>query len=156
MSDDSCDELPLDSKPLSKIGKHIYFDEEHEDNAENTLIQQKIIERPVSSTIRMDGSDLISRCQNLIPLLSDTNANTTSKDQSDDKNNNEDEEFHLPDDNDDSSKSEKNAKESGEASSSADEEIVKKKRKKKKKKKKKKLKTDLTDIPVNNQDLSSQ
>ncbi|CAF1225105.1 unnamed protein product [Adineta ricciae] len=153
MTDDSPDELSSPSKPSVTVAKHIYFDEDHhETNDENTSTQQKIIERPVSSTVRMDGSDLISRCQNLIPLLSDTNAITTDKDQSNEK---DEEEFHLPVDDDDS-KSEKSAKESGEASSSTDEEVVKKKRKKKKKKKKKKLKPNDTDIPKNNPDLPSQ
>jgi len=152
MSDDSpsssTDEAII-PKVSSSVGKHIYFDEEQDDDENPTA--QKIIERPVSSTIRVDSSDLISRCKGFIPLLSDKNQNSTDK-------NKDDDELNLPDI-DDGSLSEKSAKESGEASSTTDEEIVKKKRKKKKKKKKKKVKTteDLNqDVNVNNQDLLSK
>jgi hypothetical protein len=155
MSDDSpassTDEAII-PKVSSSVGKHIYFDEEQDDDENPTA--QKIIERPVSSTIRVDSSDLISRCKGFIPLLSDKNQNSTDKNKDDD-----DDELNLPDI-DDGSLSEKSAKESGEASSTTDEEIVKKKRKKKKKKKKKKVKTteDLNqDVNVNNnQDLLSK
>ncbi|CAF1111439.1 unnamed protein product [Adineta steineri] len=150
----SSNEELVNEKPSSSTGKHIYFDEEHDDNED--LPTQKIIERPITSTIRVDGSDLITRCKDFIPLLSDTNENSIHKDKLNE--NNDDDELNLPDLNDDSS-SGKSEKESGEASSTTDEEIVKKKRKKKKKKKKKKVKTDENlnqDVNVNNQDVISQ
>jgi hypothetical protein len=155
MSEDSpssSTDEPIVPKVSSSVGKHIYFDEEQDDDENPTA--QKIIERPVSSTIRVDSSDLISRCKGFIPLLSDKNQNSTDKNKDDD-----DDELNLPDIDDDDELSEKSAKESGEASSTTDEEIVKKKRKKKKKKKKKKVKTneDLNqDVNVNNQDLLSK
>jgi hypothetical protein len=128
---------PRSPKICSTTVKHIYFDDEHDDDENPAL--QKLIERPAPSTIRVDGSDLISRCKDFLPLLSDTkdqsNENLSSKKDDDD------DEFNIPE-----ILSEKSSKESGEASSTAEEdkskEIIKKKRKKKKKKKKKKLKTD--------------
>jgi hypothetical protein len=139
---------PINPKISSGVVKHIYFDDEHDDNENSTT--QKIIERPTASTIRVDSSDLISRCKDFIPLLSDLN----QKDKLNENLSSEkDEELNLPD-----ILSEKSSKESGEASSTTDDEksneIIKKKRKKKKKKKKKKLKTtdnlNPTDVNVNN------
>ncbi len=139
---------PINPKISSGVVKHIYFDDEHDDNENSTT--QKIIERPTASTIRVDSSDLISRCKDFIPLLSDSN----QKDKLNENLSSEkDEELNLPD-----ILSEKSSKESGEASSTTDDEksneIIKKKRKKKKKKKKKKLKTtdnlNPTDVNVNN------
>jgi hypothetical protein len=153
MSDEPADELPHPT-PSSATGKHIYFDEEHDDD---DVPVQNIIERPVSSTIRVDSSDLISRCKDFIPLLSDAHTTATDKDRLNAMNDNE--EFNLPELEDENSNSEKSAKESGEASSSStEEEAVKKKRKKKKKKKKKKAKTNDTephDVPVHNPDVVS-
>jgi hypothetical protein len=137
---------PINPKISSGIIKHIYFDDEQDDNENSTT--QKIIERPTASTIRVDSSDLISRCKDFIPLLSDAN----QKDKLNENLSSEkDDEINIL--------SEKSSKESGEASSTTDNdddksnEIIKKKRKKKKKKKKKKPKTndDLNqDINVNN------
>jgi len=152
-SPSSSTDEPINPKISSGIVKHIYFDDEMDDNENSTT--QKIIEHPTASTIRVDSSDLISRCKDFIPLLSDTN-------QKDKFNENlsleKDDEINIPD-----ILSEKSSKESGEASSTTDNdhhddksnEIIKKKRKKKKKKKKKKPKTndddDLNqDINVNN------
>jgi hypothetical protein len=143
MSDNSPDE-PTNSKLSSAINKHIYFDEQINDIED--LTPQKIIERSTPSTVRVDSSDLISRCKDFIPLLSDTNQSLTEKIQLNESDllEKDDEEITIPDDD---SSSEKSAKESGEASSTTDDdekqiEVNKKKRKKKKKKKKKKLKTN--------------
>jgi len=140
----------INPKISSGIIKHIYFDDEHDDNENSTT--QKIIERPTASTIRVDSSDLISRCKDFIPLLSDANQKDKLNENLSSK---KDDEINIPD-----ILSEKSSKESGEASSTTDNdddnksnEIIKKKRKKKKKKKKKKPKTndDLNqDINVNN------
>jgi hypothetical protein len=148
MSDDSPspDELK-DPKPMPSTIKHIYFDEEHDDAEDLTTttptVSQKIIERPLPSTIRVDGSDLISRCKDFLPIFSDSNQNLSSE--KDKLNENIPDEINLPDI-EDNSLSEKSSKESGEASSTTDNdkqtEVIKKKRKKKKKKKKKKLKTN--------------
>ncbi|CAF3378583.1 unnamed protein product [Rotaria socialis] len=155
MSDEaasSSNDEPINSKTSSSIVKHIYFDEEQDDN--ENLKTQKIIERPAPSTIRIDSSDLISRCKDFIPLLSDTNQKLTNKDQF---NENialeQDDEIKSPNITDDSL-SEKSSKESGEASSTTDSEkqneVVKKKRKKKKKKKKKKVKlNDDSNLDIN-------
>jgi hypothetical protein len=153
-SPSSSTDEPINPKILSSgIVKHIYFDDEMDDNENSTT--QKIIERPTASTIRVDSSDLISRCKDFIPLLSDTNQKDKfNENLSSEK---DDDEINIPD-----ILSEKSSKESGEASSTTDNdhddksnEIIKKKRKKKKKKKKKKSKTndddDLNqDINVNN------
>ena len=102
---------------------------------------QKIIERPTPSTIRVDGSDLITRCKDFLPLLANPIEKLSEE---------EAKELDIPE-----ILSDKSSKESGEASSTTEddeekknEEIVKKKRKKKKKKKKKKVKTD-DNPPVN-------
>jgi hypothetical protein len=151
MSDDSPSSStaePLNPKTCPGVVKHIYFDEEPDDT-ENSTAQKIIIERPTASTIRVDSSDLISRCKDFIPLLSDTNQNPSTL------NENIPDEFNFPDIDNDLT-SEKSSKESGEASSTTDDEKqIKKKRKKKKKKKKKKLKTNdddnlNQDIHVNN------
>ncbi|CAF1219858.1 unnamed protein product [Rotaria sordida] len=131
----------INPKISSNTGKHIYFDEEHDDN--ENLTTQKIIERPTPSTIRFDSSDLITRCKDFLPLLSDTNQNSTNKNENISLE--KDDELNFPDI-DDNTLSEKSSKESGEAStttttdSEKQNEIIKKKRKKKKKKKKKKVK----------------
>ncbi|CAF0936341.1 unnamed protein product [Rotaria sordida] len=131
----------INQKISSNTGKHIYFDEEHDDN--ENLTTQKIIERPTPSTIRFDSSDLITRCKDFLPLLSDTNQNSTNKNENISLE--KDDELNFPDI-DDNTLSEKSSKESGEAStttttdSEKQNEIIKKKRKKKKKKKKKKVK----------------
>jgi hypothetical protein len=134
----SIDLEPRNPPVSSSIGKHIYFDdEEHDDQS-----TQKIIERETPSTIRVDSSDLITRCKDFLPLLGDVNQKEVSTEKDDD-------EINIP---------EINSKESGEVSSTSDDDdekskdIEKKKRKKKKKKKKKKLKTD-ENLIVNNQDL---
>jgi len=157
MSEDSplssADEV-INPKISSAIIKHIYFNEEQDDDDNENSTAQKIIEHPTPSTIRVDGSDLISRCKDFIPLLSDTNQNLNAKEQVNENLSSEkDDEINFPE-----ILSEKSSKESGEASSTNDDdekstEIIKKKRKKKKKKKKKKLKTndDLNqDVDVNN------
>ena len=114
----------------SSAGKHIYFpdeeEEEEEDQAKPTENTQ-IIERENPSTIRVDSSDLINRCKDILPLLS-SSSNVNER-----VNIEEEEDDDLP---------ERSSKESGEASSSTEDEkeMVKKKRKKKKKKKKKKAK----------------
>jgi len=51
------------------ISKHVYLDEER--NSKKTLSNQ-LNQR---STIRIDSSDLISRCRNFLPLLTDANQN---------------------------------------------------------------------------------
>ncbi|CAF3335630.1 unnamed protein product [Rotaria sp. Silwood2] len=145
MSDDSpssSTDEPINPKISSNVGKHIYFDEEHNDD--ENLTTEKIIERSTPSTIRVDSSDLISRCKDFIPLLSDTNQNSTNKDKLNENISLEkNDEFKFPDI-DDNSLSEKSSKESGEVSSTTDDEkqneIIKKKRQKKKKKKNKKVK----------------
>ena len=123
--------------PSSSTGKHIYFadDDDDDDNQAEKSSTEKIIEREPPSTIRVDSSDLISRCKDFLPILSSSNINEPSRRLNAD----EKDEFDLL--------LEKNSKESGEASSSSsssntDEELTKKKRKKKKKKKKKKTKID--------------
>ncbi|CAF1247771.1 unnamed protein product [Rotaria sp. Silwood1] len=146
MSDDdsplSSTNEPINQKFSSNIGKHIYFDDEQDDH--ENLTTEKIIERPTPSTIRVDSSDLISRCKDFIPLLSDTNQNLTNKNQLNEIISLEKDDELKISDIDNNSLSEKSSKESGEASSTTDDEkqndIIKKKRKKKKKKKKKKVK----------------
>ena len=147
MSDDdsvsSSNDEPINSKLSPIVGKHIYFDDEQHADNEN-ITTQKIIERPTPSTIRIDGSDLITRCKDFIPLLSDANQNSTAQTQFNENISLEKhDQIHFPDI-DDNLLSEKSSKESGEASSTTDNEkqneTLKKKRKKKKKKKKKKAK----------------
>ena len=89
MSEDSPSPSPdelEDPKPTPSTIKHIYFDEEHDDDVEDltttttttTTTSQKIIERPLPSTIRVDGSDLISRCKDFLPIFSDSNQNLST------------------------------------------------------------------------------
>lgn len=55
------------------VAKNVYYDEEaHNDD----YVCNKITER---STVRVDGSDLISRCKNFLPLLTDANHTLFSK-----------------------------------------------------------------------------
>ena len=151
MSDDdsfsSSSDKPTNPNISSTTGKHIYFDEQHDDN--ESLTTQKIVERPTPPTIRVDSSDLIARCKDFIPLLSDTNPSTANQNKLDENNSLEDQDKSNFPDIDDNSSSEKSSKESGEASSTTDDEkqnkIALKKRRKKKKKKKKKLKTNEDD-----------
>ena len=58
-----------------KIMKNVYFNDE----LNQDLPKKKPIER---STVRVDSSDLISRCKTLLPLLTDANRNLLSKIQS--------------------------------------------------------------------------
>ena len=147
--DQSCSSSGPDSPALAEtslssappIGKHIHFpdpgdEEEEEVEAEGKPVPE-IIERSTPSTVRVDSSDLISRCKDFLPLLADPNSLVEETPTIDD--------IPVLDD--------QAAKESGEASSTAssDEEVKTTKRKKKKKKKKKKLKT----TPVENETLPS-
>lgn len=139
---ESADECPPPATSSSTVGRHIFFanDDDDDDEDKADVSTQKVIERPVSSTIRVDTSDLISRCKDFIPMLSDEQAAAVNRESVI-----ETDEFDLPDLNEADSSSENAGKESGEASSSSEEEVVQKKRKKKKKKKKKKPKTDNPD-----------
>ena len=145
-SSSETDHEPLDPPVTSSssAGKHIYFDDDEDADQPKDSISAKIIERETPSTVRVDGSDLINRCKDFLPLLSDPNQPQASIE--------EDDPIEIPSDN--------SSKESGEASSTTDDEksteIIKKKRKKKKKKKKKKLKTDAEILVHNNEDLSVQ
>lgn len=177
----SSDEIQL-SFGCSKTIKHTYFDDDDDEDdkhkngnnqignenqtnddqadslnpSEKTELKSektKVVERPAPTTIRIDGSDLITRCKDFIPLLSDPNPTTKVNDEQE---NIEDIDLSLIDDD---SSDENKSKESGEASSTSTDSdqdkskpIPEKKRKKKKKKKKKK-KVKIID---NNQDTSHE
>jgi hypothetical protein len=65
-NEDECDKNKDFFSVLKKsVAKHVYLNDEERNSNEN-----KIIDR---STIRIDSSDLISRCKNFLPLLTDAN-----------------------------------------------------------------------------------
>ncbi|CAF2640068.1 unnamed protein product [Rotaria sp. Silwood2] len=55
------------------VSKHVYLDE---DISNDNCLSNKITER---STVRLDSSDLISRCKHFLPLLTDANQTLFSK-----------------------------------------------------------------------------
>ncbi|CAF1238217.1 unnamed protein product [Rotaria sordida] len=59
------------------VAKHVYLNEEDEEEIPNkNYLSNKIIQQ---STIRIDSSDLISRCKHFLPLLTDANKTLFSK-----------------------------------------------------------------------------
>ncbi|CAF1203231.1 unnamed protein product [Rotaria sordida] len=59
------------------VAKHVYLNEEEDEEIPNkNYLSNKIIQQ---STIRIDSSDLISRCKHFLPLLTDANKTLFSK-----------------------------------------------------------------------------
>ncbi|CAF0894167.1 unnamed protein product [Adineta steineri] len=59
------------------VAKHVYLDEHIHSNSNNAT--KNCLNEQSTTTIRIDSSDLISRCKNFLPLLTDANRTLFSK-----------------------------------------------------------------------------
>lgn len=62
-----------------RVAQNVYHDIGSNDDKEDLSKQKSPIKQDRLSTTRIDGSDLISRCRNFLPLLTDANRTLQSK-----------------------------------------------------------------------------